>query len=58
MIKWIKAITDRLRDELPYEEDNEVILKAISIYLQEDVSRCKEFIGTKIIEEGYFNEIN
>tara|TARA_B100002019_G_scaffold175096_1_gene151306 strand:- start:420 stop:617 length:198 start_codon:yes stop_codon:yes gene_type:complete len=56
--KWIDAIVARVKDELPYKEDNQIVAKAVRYYLEQDLSRCREFIGTEIIEENYFNELN
>ena len=56
--RWVNAIVARVTDELPYEEDNQLIAKAVRHYLEQDLSRCSKFIGTKIMEEGYFDEIN
>mgnify|MGYP001222426902 CR=1 FL=1 len=56
--RWIEAIVTRLEDELPYEEENKLVANAVRHYLEQDLSRCSKFIGTKIIEEGYFDEIN
>ena len=56
--KWIDAIVARVKDELPYEEDNQLVAKAVRHYLEQDLSRCHEFIGTVIIEENYFDELN
>lgn len=56
--KWVDAIIGRLEDEPPYDEDNAVVTKAVRHYLEGDLSRCEEFMGTLIIEEGYFDELN
>ena len=56
--KWIDAIVARVKDELPYEEENQIVAKAVRHYLEQDLSRCHEFIGTAIIEENYFDELN
>ena len=56
--RWIDAIVSRIKDELPFGEDNQLVAKAVSHYLQQDLSRCHEFIGTEIIEENYFEELN
>ncbi|MBW1717114.1 MAG: hypothetical protein JRJ77_15055 [Deltaproteobacteria bacterium] len=56
--RWVNAIVARVTDELPYEEDNQLIAKAVRHYLEQDLSRCHEFIGTTIIEENYFEELN
>ncbi|MBN86063.1 MAG: hypothetical protein CL885_00915 [Dehalococcoidia bacterium] len=56
--KWIEAIVTRLEDELPYEEENKLVANAVRHYLEQDLSRCHEFIGTTIIEENYFDDLN
>ena len=53
---WAQAIISRIENELPFEEDNKIIGKAVAWYLWDDLSRCKEFIGTKIIEEDYMED--
>jgi len=55
-ISWAQAIIARIEDELPYKEDNGIISKAVAWYLWDDLNRCEEFIGTKIIEEEYMEE--
>ena len=56
--KWIEAIVRRLEDELPYEKENKLVANAVRHYLEQDLSRCSKFIGTTIIEENYFDELN
>jgi hypothetical protein len=58
-IKWIRAMSDRLRDELSKEYDDEtkdLIIRAFMRGLYQDPSIVKELKSSSLIESDYFDD--
>ena len=58
-IKWIRAMSDRLRDELSKEYDDEtkdLIIRAFMRGLYQDPSIVKELKSSSLIESDYFED--
>jgi len=56
-IKWIRAMSDRLRDELSKEYDDEtkdLIIRAFMRGLYQDPSIVEELKSSSLIEGDYF----
>lgn len=54
---WIAGIAVRLRDELPYGEDNKIIVDVIKSAILANPDLLGRFVGTHIIEEDHFEEL-
>ena len=60
-LKWIRAMADRLRDELSKEYDDEtkdLIIRAFMRGLYQDPSIVKELKSSSLIESDYFEDNN
>ena len=58
-IKWIRAMCDRLRDELSKEYDEEtkdLIVRAFMRGLYQDPSIVEELKSSSLIESDYFDD--
>jgi hypothetical protein len=58
-VKWIRAMSDRLRDELSKEYDDEtkdLIIRAFMRGLYQDPSIVKELKSSSLIESDYFED--
>ncbi len=59
---WANAIACRIADEWcgksDFPEDADLLRDILNKYFVENPERCICMIGTGIIEEGYFDEIN
>ena len=58
-IKWIQAMSDRLRDELSKEYDDEtkdLIIRAFMRGLYQDPSIVEELKSSSLIESDYFDD--
>jgi hypothetical protein len=58
-VKWIRAMSDRLRDELSKEYDDEtkdLIIRAFMRGLYQDPSIVKELKSSSLIESDYFDD--
>jgi hypothetical protein len=58
-IKWISAMSDRLRDELSNEYDDEtkdLIVRAFMRGLYQDPSIVEELKSSSLIESDYFED--
>lgn len=59
-LKWISAMSERLRDELSKEYDDEtkdLIVKAFSIGLLRDKTILEELKSSSLIESDYFDDL-
>lgn len=54
--KWADAIFERISEECPYDETNDVIARIVKNAIIKDPKLLKELIGTTLIEEEYFDE--
>ena len=58
-IKWIRAMSDRLRDELSKEYDDEtkdLIIRAFMRGLYQDPAIVEELKSSSLIESDYFED--
>jgi hypothetical protein len=58
-IKWIRAMSDRLRDELSKEYDDEtkdLIIRGFMRGLYQDPSIVEELKSSSLIESDYFED--
>ena len=58
-VKWIRVMSDRLRDELSKEYDDEtkdLIIRAFMRGLYQDPSIVKELKSSSLIESDYFDD--
>jgi hypothetical protein len=58
-IKWIRAMSDRLRDTLSSEYDDEtkdLIIRAFMRGLYQDPSIVEELKSSSLIESDYFDD--
>ena len=55
--EWANAIATRLQDELPFGEDNLIVGAAVEQFLTDYPHYTEKFVGTKIIEEDYFENL-
>ena len=58
-LKWIRAMSDRLRDELSKEYDDEtkdLIVRAFMRGLYQDASIVEELKSSSLIESDYFDD--
>ena len=58
-IKWISAMSDRLRDELSKEYDDrtkDLIIRAFMRGLYQDESIVEELKSSSLIESNYFED--
>ena len=58
-IKWIRAMSDRLRDELSKEYDDEtkdLIVRAFMRGLYQDPAIVEELKSSSLIESDYFED--
>jgi hypothetical protein len=58
-IKWIRAMSDRLRDTLSKEYDDEtkdLIIRAFMRGLYQDASIVEELKSSSLIESNYFED--
>jgi hypothetical protein len=58
-IKWIQAMSDRLRDTLSKEYDDEtkdLIIRAFMQGLYQDASIVEELKSSSLIESDYFED--
>jgi hypothetical protein len=58
-IKWIRAMSDRLRDTLSSEYDDEtkdLIIRAFMRGLYQDPAIVKELKSSSLIESDYFED--
>jgi hypothetical protein len=58
-IKWISAMSDRLRDELSSEYDDrtkDLIIRAFMRGLYQDPSIVEELKSSSLIESDYFED--
>ena len=58
-LKWISAMSDRLRDELSKEYDDktkDLIIRAFMRGLYQDPSIVKELKSSSLIESDYFED--
>ena len=58
-IKWIQAMSDRLRDELSKEYDDEtkdLIIRAFMRGLYQDPAIVEELKSSSLIESDYFED--
>ena len=58
-IKWISAMSDRLRDELSSEYDDrtkDLIIRAFMRGLYQDESIVEELKSSSLIESNYFED--
>jgi len=58
-LKWISAMSERLRDELPKEYDDEtkeLIIRAFRIGLSQDSFILQELKSSSLIESDYFED--
>jgi hypothetical protein len=60
-IKWIRAMSDRLRDTLSSEYDDEtkdLIIRAFMRGLYQDPAIVEELKSSSLIESDYFEDAN
>ncbi len=58
-LRWIRAMADRLRDELPSEYDDDtkdLIIRAFMQGLYQQPSIVEELKSSSLIESDYFEE--
>ena len=58
-VKWIRAMSDRLRDELSKEYDDEtkdLIIRAFMRGLYQDPAIVEELKSSSLIESDYFED--
>lgn len=59
---WAGAIALRVSDEWDgkshFPNEAEKIRKALEIYFIQNANKCQELIGTGIIEENYFEDLD
>jgi hypothetical protein len=58
-LKWIRAMSDRLRDELSKEYDDEtkdLIIRAFMRGLYQDPAIVEELKSSSLIESDYFED--
>jgi hypothetical protein len=58
-VKWAQAIADRISDELPNldEEDRKALNGCLAFCLGNHPDHLEDLIGTGIIEEDYFKDM-
>lgn len=57
---WAKAIAVRIADEWrsDFTEDRTVLMRALEVGLSKSPESIKSLIGTGVIEEGYFENLD